>query len=157
MKSAKELVPMVESAFARLHAQLRNRERLLRMRMSELQSAERHIAELEGRLLKLKQYRRELKLLREQKQVLQKSLERRIGQVLLAPYRLPESLIKVVWKKLSRRAGGEDAAAPSEYHKWLQRHQATACDLDRMRRETHAFTYRPLVSIITPVFNTPVR
>src|ERR1043166_5881408 len=157
MKSAKELVPMVESAFARLHVQLRNRERLLRMRMSELEAAERHIAELEGRLLKLKQYRSELKLLREQKQALQKSPERRIGQVLLAPYRFPEWLIKVIWKKLSRRSAGEDAAAPSEYHKWLLGHQATACDLDRTRHEAHAFTYRPAVSIITPVFNTPVR
>jgi O-antigen biosynthesis protein len=157
MKNAKELVPMVESAFARLHVQLRNGERLLRMRMSELESAERHIAELEGRLLKLKQYRSELKLLREQKRALQKSPERRIGQVLLAPYRLPEWLIKVIWKKLGWRSAGEDAAAPSEYREWLQRHQATARDMDRMRHEAHAFTYRPLVSIITPVFNTPVR
>jgi GT2 family glycosyltransferase len=157
MKNAEELVPMVESTFARLHAQLRNRERLLRMRLSELQAAERHIAELEAKLLKLKQYRSELKLLREQKQALQKSPERRIGQVLLAPYRLPERLIKIIWKKLFRRSAGEAAAAPSEYHKWLQRHQPTACDLDRMRREAHAFAYRPVVSIITPVFNTPVR
>ncbi|MFZ0916832.1 MAG: glycosyltransferase [Candidatus Udaeobacter sp.] len=157
MNNTEELVPKVESAFARLQEELRNRERLLRMRMSELEAAERHIAELEGRLLKLKQYRSELKLLREQKQALQKSPERRLGQVLLAPYRLPEWLIKVIWKKLSRRSVGEDAAVPSEYHKWLQRHQATACNLDRMRHETHAFGYLPLVSIITPVFNTPVR
>ena len=135
MKNVEQLLPEVESAFARLHAQLRNRERTLRMRVSELKAAERHIAELEGKLLKLKQYRSELKLVKEQKKALQKSPERRIGQVLLAPYRLPERLIKVIWKKLFRPSAGESAAARSEYHKWLERHRATARDLDRMRQE----------------------
>ena len=157
MKNVEELVPEVESAFARLHAQLRNRERTLRMRVSELKAAERHIEQLEGKLLKLKQYRSELKLVKEQKKALQKSPERRIGQVLLAPYRLPERLIKVIWKKLFRRSAGESAIAPSEYHKWLEHHRATPRDLDRMRQEALAFVYQPLVSIITPVFNTPVR
>jgi len=157
MKNVEELVPEVESAFARLHAQLRNRERTLRMRVSELKAAERHIEQLEGKLLKLKQYRSELKLVKEQKKALQKSPERRIGQVLLAPYRLPERLIKVIWKKLFRRSAGESATAPSEYHKWLEHHRATPRDLDRMRQEALAFVYQPLVSIITPVFNTPVR
>jgi len=157
MKNVEELVPEVESAFARLHAQLRNRERTLRMRVSELKAAERHIEQLEGKLLKLKQYRSELKLAKEQKKALQKSPERRIGQVLLAPYRLPERLIKVIWKKLFRRSAGESATAPSEYHKWLEHHRATPRDLDRMRQEALAFVYQPLVSIITPVFNTPVR
>jgi GT2 family glycosyltransferase len=157
MKNVEELVPEVESAFARLHAQLRNRERTLRMRVSELKAAERHIEQLEGKLLKLKQYRSALKLVKEQKKALQKSPERRIGQVLLAPYRLPERLIKAIWKKLFRRNAGESATAPSEYHKWLEHHRATPRDLDRMRLEALAFVYQPLVSIITPVFNTPVR
>jgi GT2 family glycosyltransferase len=77
--------------------------------------------------------------------------------VLLAPYRFPERLIKVIRKKLFRRGAGESATAPSEYHKWLERHRATPRDLDRMRQEALAFVYQPLVSIITPVFNTPVR
>jgi hypothetical protein len=136
MKNVEELVPEVESPFARLHAQLRNRERTLRMRVSELKAAERHIEQLEGKLLKLKQYRSELKLVKEQKKALQKSPERRIGQVLLAPYRLPERLIKVIWKKLFRRNAGESATAPSEYHKWLEHHRATPRDLDRMRRRS---------------------
>ncbi|CEF48824.1 unnamed protein product [uncultured bacterium] len=157
MKRLEHLLPEVESGLARLHARLRNRERALQMRMSELEAAERHIAELEGKLLKLKQYRGELKSLKEQKRALQKSPERRIGQVLLAPYRLPERLIKVIWKKLFRPSAGEGAAARSEYHKWLERHRATTGDLDRMRQEALGFAFQPVVSIITPVFNTPVR
>jgi glycosyltransferase involved in cell wall biosynthesis len=156
MKSSEQLVPEVESAFARLRAELRKSERTLQMRMSELEAAERHIAELEGKLLKLKQYRGELKLLKEQKRTLQKSPERRIGQVLLAPYRVPERLLKEIWKKLLPSRASEAAAAASEYHNWLERHRATTGELKKMRQETLTFALQPLVSIITPVFNTPV-
>src|SRR5215469_10049566 len=48
MKSTEEPVPEVESAFSRLHVQLRKSERALEVRTSELQAAERHIAQLEG-------------------------------------------------------------------------------------------------------------
>ena len=157
MKSTEELVPEVESTFARLHVQLRKSERALEVRMSELEAAERHIALLEGKLLKVKQYRSELKVLKEQKRALQRSPERKIGQVLLAPYRLPERLVKAIWKKLFRQSTREDTSAPSEYHKWLLRHRANARDLDRMRQEALGFAFQPLISIITPVFNTPAR
>jgi chorismate mutase len=77
-------------------------KRSLQIRTSELESARRQIAELEEKLLTLKEYRLELKSLKEQKQTLRKSPERRVGQILLAPYRLPEKLAKSVWKKLRR-------------------------------------------------------
>jgi GT2 family glycosyltransferase len=156
MKIAEELVPAFESAFARFHAQVQNCQRNLRARTSELEAAKRHIAELEGKLLKIKQYRHELKLLKEQTQALLKSPERTIGQVLLAPYRLPERLIRVTWKKLFRRGATEGVATSSEYHKWLQRRRPTSCELERMRHEASTFKFQPLISIITPVFNTPV-
>src|SRR5262245_28631270 len=119
MKIAEELVPPVESAFARLHGEVQNYQRTLRARMSELEAAQCHIAELEGKLLKLKQYRNELKLLKEQKEALLHSPERKIGKILLAPYRLPERLIRLTWKKLFRRGASEGIVAPGEYHKWL--------------------------------------
>ena len=154
MKITEELVPRVESAFAHLHVEVQNCERTLRARMSELEAAERHIAELEGRLLKLKQYRNELKLLNEQKEALLYSPERKIGKVLFMPYRLSERLNKLIWKKLFRRGARESIAASGEYHEWLLRHRATARDLDRMRQEALAFPFQPLISVITPVFNT---
>ena len=157
MKSPEQLVPEVESAFARLHEQLRKNERALQLRVSELEAAERHIAQLEGKLLKLKEYRNELRLLKEQKQTLLKSPERKIGRVLLAPYRLPERLIKVIRKKLFPARPGENASASSEYHKWLHHHRPGARDLDRMRQEALGFIFQPLISVITPVFNTPPR
>src|SRR5919204_1708750 len=99
MKNPEQLVAKNESAHPDSHVQQRKYERALQVRMSELQAAEHHIARLEGKLLKLKQYRNELKLLKEQKRALLKSPERKIGQVLLAPYRLLERLAKPISKK----------------------------------------------------------
>ena len=102
MKTAEELVPPVESAFVRLHGEVQNHQRTLYARTSELEAAERHIAELDGRLLKLKQYHNELKLLKEQTEALLHSPERKIGKLLLTPYRLLEGLTKLVRQKLLR-------------------------------------------------------
>jgi O-antigen biosynthesis protein len=156
-EAAAALTPAVETAFARLNKALSDSKRSLQIRASELEGAHRHIAGLEEKLLKLKEYRRELKLLKEQKQTLRKSPERRVGQILLAPYRLPEKLARTVWKKLHRPAGEHRRSiSPSEYQQWFERHRATARELERMRNESRAFVSRPLITVITPVFNTPV-
>ena len=156
-ETADALVPGMETAFAKVSAHLSGLERALHDRVSELEAAHRHIGALEEKLLKLKQHQRELKLLKEQKQTLRKSPERRIGQVLLAPYRIPEKLIKATRKKLWPQGGGRRRALPrTQYQEWLQRHRASAADLDRMRHEARAFALQPLISIITPVFDTSV-
>jgi glycosyltransferase involved in cell wall biosynthesis len=154
--AASALTSAVEAAFARLNRAFSNARRSLQIRGSELEGAHRHIAVLEEKLLKLKEYRRELKLLKEQRQTLRKSPERRVGQILLAPYRLPEKLAKTFWKKLRRpaRVRGR-SVAPSEYQQWFERHRATPRDVERMRSESRAFALTPLISVITPVFDTP--
>jgi glycosyltransferase involved in cell wall biosynthesis len=156
--AAGALTPSVEAAFARLNKALNDLKRTLQIRGSELEGAHRHIAALEEKLLKLKEYRRELKSLKEQKQILRKSPERRVGQILLAPYRLPEKLVKTVWKRL-RRPGKKPSRSvrASEYQQWFERHRATAHDLAQMRNESRAFALRPLISVITPVFDTPLQ
>jgi GT2 family glycosyltransferase len=156
-KTADALLPGMETAFVRLNERLSELQRSLGDRASELEVAHRHIAALEEKLLKLKQYQRELKLLKEQKQTLRKSPERRIGQVLLAPYRIPEKLVKATRKKLWPRGGGSKrSVARTQYQEWFQRHRASAGDLDRMRQEARAFAFQPLISVITPVFDTSV-
>jgi GT2 family glycosyltransferase len=156
-ETADALVSGMETASAKLNARLSGLQRALRDRASELEAAHRHIAALEEKLLKLKQYQRELKLLKEQKQTLRKSPERRIGQVLLAPYRIPEKLLKATWKKFWPQTwGSKRSLARTQYQEWLQRHRASAGDLDRMRHEARAFASQPLISIITPVFDTSV-
>src|SRR5206468_9411735 len=49
------------------------------------------------------------------------------------------------------------STARSEYQKWLEQHCASVQDLKRMRNEARAFASQPLISIITPVFDTPVQ
>jgi O-antigen biosynthesis protein len=138
--------------------QLKAVQRNLEFRDAELKEAHRHIAELEQKLLKLKEYRRELRLLKEQRENLRKSIERRVGQVILAPYRLPGKLVRNIWKSFRQDAGNRAASpAQSEYQKWFERHRASAQDLKRMRNEARAFALHPLISVITPVFDTPVR
>jgi GT2 family glycosyltransferase len=155
---AGEAVAAAEMAFARLNSQLGALRRTLEIRGFELEGAQRHIASLEEKLLKLKEYRHELKLLKEQRQTLRKSPERRIGQVLLAPYRLPQKLAKTIWKSLKREErSGRGRTAPSEYQKWLEKHRASERDLKQMRAESRGFASRPLISVITPVFDTPVQ
>src|SRR5438270_13857678 len=113
---------------------------------------------MNDKLIKLKEYWRELKLLKVQKRTMRKSPERRGGQVLLAPYRLPEKLAKTVWKKLRRPAReSRRSVAPSEYQQWFERHRATARDLEQTRNQSRAFASKPLISVIMPVFDTPVQ
>ncbi|MGB9473834.1 MAG: glycosyltransferase [Candidatus Udaeobacter sp.] len=156
--AAGALTPAVEAAFSALSKAFGALKRSLQARTSELEAAQDHIAVLEEKLLKLKEYRRELKLLKEQRQTLRKSPERRVGQILLTPYRLPEKLAKKIWKKLYRHAReGRSPVASSEYQKWFERHRVTARDLRQMRNESRAFALRPLISVITPVFDTPLQ
>ena len=117
-KPAGELARAAEAAFARLNRQMAALRHALELRGSELDDAHRHIAALEGKLLKLKEYQRELKQLKEERRRLRKSAERRVGQVLLAPYRLPTRLAKTVWKTFHRE---RQKRATTEYQKWFER------------------------------------
>ena len=140
-----------------MNKELEALERKLEIRNRELAEAHSHIAVLEEKLLKLKQYRRELKSLKEERRTLRKSPERRIGQVFLAPYRVLEKPVKTVWRKLhqQKRTSG-NSVAQSEYEQWFQRHRTSTQELQRMRVEARSFVSQPLISILTPVFDTPV-
>lgn len=153
-ESAEALVPAVESAFARLHRHAGGLQRSLRTRVSELEAADRHIARLEEKLLKLKEAKRELKQLKQEKHALRKSPERKIGQVLLAPYRLPQKLIREVRKRYPKP--GQSPISTNEYHEWLKKRLMKSDDIAALRAETENFAYQPCISIVTPVFNTPV-
>jgi GT2 family glycosyltransferase len=156
-ESAETLVPAVESAFARLSRHLRGLQRTLRTRLSELEAADRHIAKLEEKLLKLKEAKRELKQLKQEKHALRKSPERKIGQVLLAPYRLPQKLLREVRKRFPKPDKSDRASIPAnEYQEWLATRLVKGDEIAALRAESHSFAYQPCISIVTPVFNTPV-
>src|SRR5262249_36509568 len=72
------------------------------------------------------------------------------------PYRLPQRLIRTMRRRLDDSARAKHrASSPNEYEKWLRRHRASSAELAHMREESRAFFFRPLISIITPVHNTP--
>ncbi len=154
--SVDALLPEVEIGFARLNAQMRGLHRTLRTRMAELEAADRHIARLEEKVLKLKQAKRDLKQLKAEKHALRKSPERKIGQVILAPYRLPQRLVREIRKQFGQPPTKSERISPNDYQKWLAVRRPSADGLMRAREESRNFNYRPLISIVTPVFNTPV-
>ncbi len=152
-------VPEVETAFARLNQRMRGLERTLRTRMSELAAADLHIAKLEEKVLSLKEAKKQLKQLKQEKQELRKCPERKIGQVILAPYRLPQKLYREIDKRMRRpatEAPRHSVDSASDYQAWLHRHQVTPQQVESMRVEARQFLNAPLISLITPVFNTPV-
>ncbi|HEX4641384.1 MAG TPA: glycosyltransferase [Chthoniobacterales bacterium] len=152
--SAQALVPAVESAVARLQRQVAGLERSLRTRMAELEAADHHISKLEEKLLKWKEARKQIKQLKAEKQALRKSPERKVGQVLLAPYLLPQRLVRGIRKRLP---GAKKSAGPAnEYQEWFEAHRTKSSDFERLGEESRGFAYRPCISIITPVFNTPL-
>ncbi len=159
VENAEASIPAVETAVARLNQRIQRLERTLKTRMSELDAADRHIARLEEKVLSLKEAKRALKQLKQEKQALRKSPERKIGQVLLAPYRLPQKLYREVSKRVQRPAAPaprHGAGSAHEYQAWFEQHRAQPQELEAMRAEAATFARAPLISILTPVFNTPV-
>src|SRR4051812_47018782 len=140
-ESAQALVPAVESAVARLQQHVSGLERTLRTRMAELEAADRHISKLEEKLLKWKEARKQVKQLKAEKQALRKSPERKVGQVLLAPYLLPQRLVRGIRKRLPQSKAS--AAPTNEYQKWFDAHRMKGSDFARLREEGRAFDYQP--------------
>src|SRR3954469_7723431 len=134
--SAQALVPAVESAVARLQRHVRDLERSLGTRMSELEAADRHISKLEEKLLKLKEARVQLKQLKAEKQELRKSPERKLGQVLLAPYLLPKKLVRGIRKRMPKSpTAGRGEGSAGEYQRWFEKHRSHDSDLANFREE----------------------
>src|SRR5437879_7587803 len=107
----------------------------------ELRAAEAHIARLEEELLRLKDVKRDLQRLREEHRRLRRSTEGRIAKILSAPFRL------------FRRRQLTEASEPDEYGRWFARHRVSAEEAAMLREQSRNFSYRPLISILTPTFN----
>lgn len=44
-----------------------------------------------------------------------------------------------------------------QYRRWLAQHDPSAAEVEAMRGEDQGWTYRPLISLVVPVYNTDVR
>lgn len=111
------------------------------MENEELQAAEAHIARLEEELLRLKDVKRDLQLLREEHQRLRRSAEGRVAKLLSAPFRI------LRYRKKPVRLDQD------EYTRWFLNHRVSAGELGLLSQQSQKFSYRPLVSILTPTFN----
>jgi glycosyltransferase involved in cell wall biosynthesis len=107
----------------------------------ELQAAEAHIARLEEEVLRLKDVKHDLQVLREEHRRLRRSAEGRVAKILSAPFRL------------FRRQQRTDASEQDEYGRWFARHRVSEDEAAKMREQSRTFSYRPLISILTPTFN----
>ena len=111
------------------------------MKGEELRAAEAHIARLEEELLRLKDVKHDLQVLREEHRRLRRSAEGRVAKILSAPFRL------------FRRQQRTDATEQDEYGRWFARHRVSAEEAAKLREQSRTFSYRPLISILTPTFN----
>ena len=106
----------------------------------DLRAAEAHIARLEEELLRLKDVKRDLQLLREEHRRLRRSAEGRVAKILSAPF------------QLFRRRQSTEAIEQDEYGQWFARHRVSAGKAAKLREQSRTFSYRPLISIVTPTF-----
>ncbi|MCH7483605.1 MAG: glycosyltransferase [Chloroflexi bacterium] len=82
----------------------------------------------------------------------------------LARRRGPMALVKKAvrvseWPAVLRsfkRAAPAAMDLNAQYQIWLSKHSITSARAERLRREAEVLTYRPLVSIVTPVYNPEV-
>ena len=111
------------------------------MKGEELRAAEAHIARLEEELLRLKDVKHDLQVLREEHRRLRRSAEGRVAKILSAPFRL------------FRRRQRTNATEQNEYGRWFARHRVSAEEAAKLREQSRTFSYRPLISILTPTFN----
>jgi glycosyltransferase involved in cell wall biosynthesis len=111
------------------------------MKGEELRAAEAHIARLEEELLRLKDVKHDLQVLREEHRRLRRSAEGRVAKILSAPFRL------------FRRRQRTDATEQDEYGRWFTRHRVSEEGAVKLREQSRIFSYRPLLSILTPTFN----
>jgi len=107
----------------------------------ELRAAEAHIARLEEELLRLKDVKHDLQVLREEHRRLRRSAEGRVAKILSAPFRL------------FRRRQRTDATEQDEYGRWFARHRVSEEEAVKLREQSRTFSYRPLLSILMPTFN----
>jgi glycosyltransferase involved in cell wall biosynthesis len=111
------------------------------MKGEELRAAEAHIARLEEELLRLKDVKHDLQVLREEHRRLRRSAEGRVAKILSAPFRC------------LRRRQRTDATEQDEYVRWFARHRVSEEGAVKLREQSRIFSYRPLLSILTPTFN----
>ncbi|HEX4085743.1 MAG TPA: glycosyltransferase [Chthoniobacteraceae bacterium] len=124
-------------------------ERRLATRTAELNAAHRRIDELLDKARSLRETKEKLAAIRTERDTLRASPEYRLGRKLIGPFR-----------KLARAIGGKPKAAElpasPDYHAWLLSQRPSPEELQAMRDAASQLAAPVLISIVMPVFNTPL-
>lgn len=140
------------------------KEESIQRKSEALQLAEQQIASLQTSLA---EYKRELETV-----LLSRSwkLVRFYGRVKQAVYTRPKNLLTTALQVLYRLGPREflrrlrrkifhsqqtTVSSPSDYQKLIEENSFSPSDLRRLRQEQESFDYKPLVSILMPVYNVP--
>lgn len=85
-------------------------------------------------------------------------MRRQIAPENTARQRLLQWAIRIARFAVSRMLpGGTASRQLSEYNEWIAQNEAGAEELAQQKAASEKFAYRPLISFITPVYNTPPR
>ncbi|MEA3186685.1 MAG: hypothetical protein QOD99_515 [Chthoniobacter sp.] len=132
-------------------------ERQLATRLAELAAAHKRIDDLLEIARKWKETKAKLARIRDERDGLRESLEYRFGRKFILPFRkLGKALRKPAAPGFEAPGSKEKNVGPPSYHQWVLAQRPSAEALDAMRREAAQWNAPPLVSIVTPVFNTPL-
>ncbi len=76
------------------------------------------------------------------------------GRALRKAQRLARRWLERRWRTPVRQEPAL-AAEEADYERWIAENEPTAAELDRQRAWAKELPYRPLISIVTPTYNTP--
>jgi GT2 family glycosyltransferase len=127
-------------------------QRRLAIRTAELAAAHRRIEELLEKANELKENKRKLKAVREERDALRASLEYRFGRKVVTPFK---KLARALGGRRGEQAQQEPWEGDDAYHRWFLAHRASPEEIAAMR--TAAEQMPPVViSIVMPAYNTPL-
>jgi GT2 family glycosyltransferase len=122
-------------------------QRRLETRLAELSAAHQRIDELNEKAQALKETKQKLKKTRDERDMLQRSLEWRIGRKIIAPFRKIRKFFRTADE--AKRPPDERVGLP-----WWLQHRPTNSQLEAQRRDTSAGP--PLVSVILQSDAAPI-
>ena len=128
-------------------------QRRLAIRTTELAAAHRRIEELLAKANELKENKRKLKIVREERDALRASAEYRFGRKIITPFR---KLARALSGKPPERHTPRPWEGPDAYHRWFLDHRASPDEIAAMRTAAQQMPAPVLISIVMPTYNTPL-
>ncbi len=128
-------------------------ERRLAIRTAELAAAHKRIDHLLERTSELREKKRKLKFVRQERDDLRSSLEYRLGRKIVTPFR---KLARALSGKRAERATHGASVDAWDYHRWFLAHRTPPEKIAAMRLAAEQMPAPVRISIVMPTYNTPL-